>query len=812
MPVEHPEPCPQRELIEAFAHDKLDEAQRRQAESALQQSEACRELFRQLTAGRYPRLPNYTIIGQVGKGGFGVVYKAVHHAKERTEALKVLFSKTPLLTEYFQNEVHLIARLRHPNIATLYDAQLSTPPLYYTMEFVEGQRLSEYLKRGNVSLAERIDIIKSVARAVGYAHAQGVVHRDLKPQNILLDPDGQARVVDFGISIKLAEVRAPEADGTPAKGREGPVGTVGYIAPEQQKGGVVDERADIFSLGALLFHCVTGEPARLANVADQRTRILRQREVAQPEDLSAIIGRCTAESPDDRYASCEAFVADLDNYLAGRMIMARENPSIPYLVLRVAALVIRDWPFTVRSTVAILVAGLLTWYFWGMETRAGDVGAQPDEQAAGCTVMIGFTESTVRAVEEGRIGADLPGLDVHNLASRSLRMLYGRLLERLATATPRVVLIDSYLAECSEFDQQFIDGVNALNDRGVPVVIAALRFDINGDPVMCDAIRDAVQNRCGTIVGIDPRKHKDNFEVAYCIQRGLGPPIPGLALVAFSAWKRPDCELELELDADRLGLRVKYRKRDPKRGELRYEGVDEVSLHRVEVCTGPRGPFVDIVAHKEALHQNDKLANALVAVRPAAYWNSEDRTLTFEDVLEATPEQLRGWFDDRAIVIGQMRRDVPALYRDLYTRRDGTEIFGCQIHAEAIDALMAFREYHRFRPPGLAVRNVLWCGVGAAAASLLGRRRWRSLRLVTPVCITLFVVGLVELGGWAALSPSGERWVIESLMAGTGVLTAGSLAFLAKAIRERQLGMTPSATTMVTEGPTLASTVLAETR
>ncbi|MBU0618467.1 MAG: protein kinase, partial [Planctomycetes bacterium] len=181
MPDDRPEPCPQHELIEAFAHDKLDDVQRREAESVLQESEPCRELFRQLTAGRYPRLPNYTIIGQVGKGGFGVVYKAIHHAKERTEALKVLFSKTPLLTEYFQDEVHLIARLRHANIATLYDAQLSTPPLYYTMEFVEGERLSEYLKRGDVSLAERIDIIKSVARAVGYAHTQGVVHRDLKP-------------------------------------------------------------------------------------------------------------------------------------------------------------------------------------------------------------------------------------------------------------------------------------------------------------------------------------------------------------------------------------------------------------------------------------------------------------------------------------------------------------------------------------------------------------------------------------------------------------------------------------------------------
>ena len=807
MPDDRPEPCPRRELIEAFAHDKLDDVQRREAESLLEQSEPCRELFRQLTAGRYPRMPNYTIIGQVGKGGFGVVYKAIHHAKERTEALKVLFSKTPLLTEYFQNEVHLIARLRHPNIATLYDAQLATPPLYYTMEFVEGERLSEYLKRPDVSLAERIGIIKSVAQAVGYAHAQGVVHRDLKPQNVLLDRDGQARVVDFGISIKLAEVRPPEADGGVQKGHEGPVGTLGYIAPEQRKGGVVDERADIFALGALLFHCVTGEPARLANVADQRIRILRERKVVQPEDLSAIIGHCVAESPDDRYASCDDFVTDLDNYLAGRMIMARENPSIPYLMLRGVTWVMRHQPAPVRVAVAILVAVFLTWYFWTNETRASSQKTVADR-----TVMIGFTDSTVRAVDKGRIGADLPDLDVHNILSQSRRMLYGRLLEKLAVTSPRAVLIDSYLMECSEFDQYLIDGLKALEESAgsPPVVVAAVRFDINGEPVMCEAIRDAVHKRCGTIIGVEPRKHRNHFEVTYCIQRGIGPPIPGLALAAFAAWQHPDCDPELQLDADNYELLVKYRKRDHEPGEPLYKGMDTFELHRVETYPGPVEMF-KFLAPKAELQKDDKLANALVDARPASYWNTEHRTVSFEDVLGATPEQLQTWFNDRVIVIGQMRRDLPDIDRDLHVRANGEEIFGCQVHAEAIDALLAHISYHRFRRGELAGRNIVWCGVAVIAVSLSGKRRWRSLRLVTLLCVVLFVAGM-ELGGRAALKSTGERWSLEVLMAATGILTAGSLAFWTKAVRERQLGLTPSAATMATEGPTLPSTVLAETR
>jgi CHASE2 domain-containing sensor protein len=807
MPDDDPQPCPQRELIEAFAHDKLDEVRRQEAETVLERSEPCRELFRQLTAGRYPRLPNYTIIGQVGKGGFGVVYKAIHHAKERTEALKVLFSKTPLLTEYFQNEVHLIARLRHPNIATLYDAQLSTPPLYYTMEFVEGERLSEYLKRGNVSLAERIGIIKSVAQAVSYAHTQGVVHRDLKPQNILLDHDGQARVVDFGISVKLAEVRAPEADAATSKGREGPVGTVGYIAPEQQKGGVVDERADIFSLGALLFHCVTGEPARLANVADQRIRILRERQVVQPEDLSAIIGRCVAQAPDDRYASCSDFVADLDNYLAGRMTMARENPSIPYLLFRGATLVMRDFPVTVRSAVLILVASLLTWYFWAMESSASGK-RRLAERPADRTVMIGFTERTIEAVEQGRIGADLPELDIHDIRSPIRRMLYGQLLKRLAVTAPRVVLIDSYLTDCSEFDQHFIDGVKALS---APVVVGALRFDINGKPMMCETIREAVQNRCGTMIGVDPAKHRNRFEITHCIQRGFGPPIPGLALAAFAAWRYPDCEPELQLDADNYRLLVKYRKRDHQPGESLYRDMDTLGLHQIETCSGVGEAFGRLL-RQDALQEDDRLANALVDARASSYWSSSFRTLDFEDVFAATPEQLRAWFNDRAIVIGLMRSDLPREFGDWHIRKNGERIFGCQIQAEAIDALLAYRSLHRLRPFGLAIRNVLWCGVGVVAVSLLGRRRWRSLRLTTLVCVTLFLAGLVQLGGWAALASTGEPWSLEVLMAATAMVTAGSLAFLTKAIREHQLGMTPLAATIVTEGPTLASTVLAETR
>jgi CHASE2 domain-containing sensor protein len=257
-------------------------------------------------------------------------------------------------------------------------------------------------------------------------------------------------------------------------------------------------------------------------------------------------------------------------------------------------------------------------------------------------------------------------------------------------------------------------------------------------------------------------------------------------------------------------LLVKYRKHDHKPGEPLYTGMDRFELHQIEEYSGPAKAFKFLVKDN-ALQEKDKLANALVNARPAAYWNSGHRTVAFEDVLEATPEQGRAWFGDRAIVIGQMRRDVPEPIRDLHVRGNGEEIFGCQLHAEAIDALLARIDYHRFRRAELAGRNIFWCSLGVIAVSLLRKRQWRSMLLVTLVCVGLFLAG-VELGGRAALRSKGERMPLEVLMATTGMLMAGSLAFWTKAARERQLGLTPSAATMATEGPTLPSTVLAETR
>ncbi len=790
------QPCPERELIEAYAHDRLDAAGRRQAQRILEQSEPCRELFRRLTAGRYPRLPNYTIIGQVGKGGFGVVYKAVHHAKERTEALKVLFSKTPLLTSYFQNEVHLIARLKHPNIATLFEAQLSTPPLYYTMEFVEGERLNEYLKGHEASLAERIEIIKKVARATGYAHSQGVIHRDLKPQNILIDADGEPHIVDFGIAKKLAEVApAEQGESEAAAGREGPVGTLGYIAPEQQRGQQVDGRADIYALGALLFHCITGEPARLARLEDQRLKLLRERRVTLPEDLSAIIGRCLADDPDQRYQSCEDFVRDLDNYLAGRPIEARSEITVREQARRVISLVLRHYVMAVRVSSLVLAAALITWLFWHAKVYAMSGGVGGDH-----TVIIGVTESTLEAIDSQEIGADLPGLSRWNL--KSWRMLYGRVLERLAVAQPAVVAIDGWMEDCTDFDGQLLRGIRAID---APVVLGAIKFDVNGEPEMCPAIRDAIHSY-GTLCGTVAAAYENEYEIALGIQRGF-EFIPGFALAAFAAARFPRCDAVVTLNAEKRRLQIRYRLRNPRPGQPRWElnVMDVIPYHRIRRVEADATSFAEYVRNGW-LWEGDISVRARIRAHDDDYWQSQ-RVFSVDQVLKASDEQLKRWFNRQAIILALM---VPG-GKDEHERKDGSRVFGCQVQAEAVNALLARTSQYRFTRGDLTMRTLLWCGLATLVISLYRRERTPgSLGRTVSAVAVLALLGLY--GGLQFAAATTDPWGLEVAIALTAVIVSGSLAYLVNVLHEHEKRMAPAAVTPLREQSTLDSTVLAETR
>lgn len=775
------------ELLDAFARGEALPEDRRRAIELLVGSDALRAHYRRITEGKFPPIPNYTIIEQVGKGGFGVVYRALHHATERVEALKVLFSKTPLLASYFENEVHLIARLRHPNIATLYDAQLSTPPLYYSMDFVEGERLNDYLRGHRATLADRIQIVRKVALAIDYAHAQGVIHRDIKPQNILIDAAQEPHIVDFGIARRLrldAPPRMTES-GTP----EGPVGTLGYIAPEVVAGQRIDGRVDVFALGALLFHCVTLEPARLARDPQQRMMLLRQRRVTHVEDLGAIIGRCVETQADKRYASCSAFAADLDNFLAGRPVEARREGSPMRYAARLLALAIRNHPIPLRGLAALLTALIVAALFGAMRVNTAPAGEGSD-----CDVrVVTFTDNTIEAIEGG-LGADIAGMSPFDRLS--LRGLHGRLMERLAEADPRVVTWDYYFEDGSEeYDPLFERGVVALRRRGIPVIVGARYFDVNSEPLMTPSIRGMVHT-WGSVASTSANYLPRQYQILYAFRRGFEPPVPGLALAAYAASRFPDCRAAYELDPSRNLLRITYRRIAAIKGEARFAPEsDELPVVEFTTVTDEQA-----AARAGVIYPGDFAAHTRVTAETGDEWRA--RAIPYEDVLKADPHQLRQWFQNHVVLIAQQRPGV-----DEHKVYGNETISGWMVHAQA---LKAFLENSPASPQSgsvLFLTCLMWTAAAGVYVTVARVRQWKSLAPVTAVCAGLVTLGLlVPLVAGAFFI---EIWLIQLAVCISSLLVGGASMYLLKALRERQLQIAPSAVALANEEDVLQSTMLA---
>lgn len=263
----------------------------------------------------------YDLVEPLGHGGMGSVYLARDRVLDRLVALKVVgtFALSPDATDRLLREAKVLARLEHPGIVPVHDVgALPDGRAFYTMKFVRGQRLDTYLSDAT-NAAERLRILERLCDAVSFAHANGVIHRDLKPQNVMVGPFGEVLVMDWGVAT-----RAAAEEGTVA-------GTPGYMAPEQARGDRADERSDVYALGAIM-------------------RLLIGPEMPKP--LRAIADRATATDPAARYASVESLAADIARFraalpvdayregIAGRVARVGRKYAVPialvlaYLVMR----------------------------------------------------------------------------------------------------------------------------------------------------------------------------------------------------------------------------------------------------------------------------------------------------------------------------------------------------------------------------------------------------------------------------------------------------------------------------------------------
>lgn len=306
-----------------------------------------------ITAIPLPVIPGYQILGQIGRGGMGIIYHARHLELRREVAIKMLLGGTTLDASRvvrFQGEAQTTARLLHPHIVQLYEMGTWGDLPYLCLEYVPGGSLRKRLESGPLPPRVAAELLEKVARAVHFAHEQGVLHRDLKPGNILLTQDGTPKVADFGLAWR--------ADHDETLTHTGMIlGTPNYMAPEQVQGDRTrfGPAVDVYALGVILYEAVTGRPPFQIQTHEDLMQIPLREPVPPsawkpglPRDLEVICMKCLRREATSRYPSAQALAEDLHRFLDGRPITARP-----------LGLIERYWRWSRRNPSAAALAGSL---------------------------------------------------------------------------------------------------------------------------------------------------------------------------------------------------------------------------------------------------------------------------------------------------------------------------------------------------------------------------------------------------------------------------------------------------------------------
>ena len=321
-------------------------------------------------------LGDYELLEEVGRGGQGVVFRARQKSLNRTVALKVISlgqwaSKAHL--KRFRREAEAAASLDHPCIVPIYEVGERDGSCYFSMKFVEGGQLDEVVRRTLMSIRQAAELIAKIARTVHYAHEHGILHRDIKPGNVLLDQKGEPHLTDFGLA------RLVETESTVTRTME-VLGTPSYMAPEQAVGNnaAISSVTDVYGLGAVLYQLLTGQPPFAGGTTYETIKLLLDAEPRQPRllnpkidrDLSTICLKCLEKDPKRRYSSALALAEDLEHWLKHEPIQARRTGIFTRT---------RKWVRR-NPTSALLVASLIAlaaaagWIVWKSEFIPDKVG------------------------------------------------------------------------------------------------------------------------------------------------------------------------------------------------------------------------------------------------------------------------------------------------------------------------------------------------------------------------------------------------------------------------------------------------------
>jgi serine/threonine protein kinase/tetratricopeptide (TPR) repeat protein len=317
-----------------------------------------------------PELPrefgDYELLEEVGRGGQGVVFRAWQKSLNRTVAVKIIgigqFTTNAHLKR-LRREASAAAKLNHPGIVPVYEVGEHDGTYYFSMRFVEGDCLDDVVSRGLISVQQAAELIAKVARTVHYAHEHGILHRDIKPGNILLDANGEPHLTDFGLA-RLVE------PGSTVTGSLEVMGTPSYMAPEQAVGNnaAVSSATDVYGLGAVLYELLTGHPPFAGGTTYDTIHLLLDSEPRQPRlwnpkvdrDLSAVCLKCLEKNPRHRYSSALELAEDLERWLRHEPILAKRSGFFAHARKWVQ----RNPMIAALITLSVLLAaglGVMTW-------------------------------------------------------------------------------------------------------------------------------------------------------------------------------------------------------------------------------------------------------------------------------------------------------------------------------------------------------------------------------------------------------------------------------------------------------------------
>src|SRR5881409_1954214 len=343
--------------LSAVASAKADDSGRVEQSAGEDRASASQDKTTVRAAELLGELGDYELLEEIGRGGQGVVFRARQKSLNRIVALKVIglgqwASKAHL--KRFRREAEAAASLEHPGIVPIHEVGERDGSCYFSMQFIEGGQLDEVVRREPMAIRRAVELIAKVARTVHYAHEHGILHRDIKPGNILLDQKGEPHLTDFGLARLL------ETESTVTRTME-VMGTPSYMAPEQALGenAAVSSATDVYGLGAVLYQLLTGQPPFAGGTTYETIKLLLDTELRQPRllnpkidrDLSTICLKCLEKDPKRRYSSALALAEDLERWqkhepIQGRRTgifvrgkkWVRRNPSIAVMAAMLLAL------------------------------------------------------------------------------------------------------------------------------------------------------------------------------------------------------------------------------------------------------------------------------------------------------------------------------------------------------------------------------------------------------------------------------------------------------------------------------------------